>query len=162
MAESLRKKVKIALSERLKVITSANGYSADVGQNVFRGRTLFGDDDPVPFISILEDPIGEDLEFAPETGKTSQGPYVLMVQGFAKDDKENPTDTADDLLEDIKTVLREVRGEAGHEKRIFQFPQQAPTVLNMEFGGGVVRPSDELSAKAYCWVRVTFDLMDDQ
>jgi hypothetical protein len=47
-------------TEALKEITVANGYAHDLATSAFRGRVIFGENDPVPMVSILRgsDPAG--------------------------------------------------------------------------------------------------------
>lgn len=162
MADPFRLKVQKRLSEELQAITPENGFEHDLTQGVFRGRSWFGPDDPVPMISILEEPKEADRQAArPRTGVT-RGPYELLVQGFAQDDHENPTDPAHHLMADVQKRLAEVVETSELSGKIFSDLSTTSTVAGMNFGGGVVRPPDEeVSAKAYFWLRVTFDLVED-
>lgn len=162
MPKPFRLRVQEALTAELEGITVANGFQSEIGPGkVFRGRLYFGEKDPLPMISILEEPIAADSDLEPEDGAGGVTPYALMVQGFVKDDPDNPTDPAHYLMADVKRVLVKLKGQVDDDERVFHFGAKAPTVLDVSFGGGVVRPPDDLSAKAYFWLRVTFDLAED-
>lgn len=160
--DPFRLRVQKALTAAFEQITVANGFRSEVGDgSVFRGRTLFGDDDPLPMISMLEEPIAPESDLARESGVGSSGNYVLMVQGFVLDDKDNPTDPAHVLLADVKRRLVEIKLDERRDDRVFRFGPKANTVLSVSWDGGVVRPADEVSAVAYFWLRVTLELAED-
>jgi len=165
-----RLRVQRSLSAALEQITPGNGFVSDLSptvsggktnRRVFRGRTMFGDNDPLPMVSILEEPIAPETDLAPVSGVTGQGPYDLMVQGFATDDSENPTDPAHVLMADVKQRLVALKQDEDLGDRVFRFGPKANTVVGVSFGGGVVRPADEVSAVAYFWLRVSFDLAEN-
>lgn len=170
MEDPFRVRVQKALGDTLKEITVANGFAHDMDdfvedgetkERIFRGRIYFGEDDPIPMISILEEPIAPETDMEPMDGQGGTAPYVLMVQGFVDDDTKHPTDPAHELLADVKQRLGQVRVESTETERVFQFGAKAPTVTGISFGGGVVRPPDDVSAKAYFWLRVTLNLVED-
>jgi|APCry4251928382_1046606.scaffolds.fasta_scaffold00240_16 hypothetical protein len=165
-----RLRVQKSLTAALKQITPANGYYSDMADftekgktisRVYRGRTMFGEDDPLPMISILEEPIAPETDLAPTAGTAGRGPYDLMVQGFVDNDSNNPTDPAHMLMADVKKRLIELKQDEHLSNRVFRFGPKANTVVGVSFGGGVVRPADEVSAVAYFWLRVSFDLAED-
>jgi hypothetical protein len=166
-----RLRVQKSLTAALQQITPANGYYSDMSdttddrgkplERVYRGRTLFGEDDPLPMLSILEEPIAPETDLAPTGGTSGIGPYDLMVQGFVDDDKKNPTDPAHMLMADVKKRLIGLKEDERQSHRVFRFGPKANTVVGVSFGGGVVRPADEVSAVAYFWLRVSFELAED-
>ena len=160
--DPFRLRVQKAMCEAFKQITVANGFRSDLASSVFRGRTLFGDDDPLPMISILEEPIAPEANLSSDAGSTASGDYVLMVQGFLQDDKDNPTDPAHVLMADVKKRLVELKLDERLDDRVFRFGPKANTVVGVSWDGGVVRPADEVSAVAYFWLRVTLDRAEDQ
>lgn len=142
-----------ALSDALEQITVANGYRHDLASSVFRGRDVFGKDDPLPAVAILEDP-----EFRQQsnagTGGDSFGEYPLFIQGWVRDDKENPTDPAHVLMADVKIRLGLLRAEdSGREER--NLLGMNGSVSDLVIGRGVVRPPDQLSSQAYFWLPLT-------
>lgn len=151
-----------ALSATLEDITVANGYHTDLSpqgakRRVFRGRAIFGARDPLPMISILEVPLPEDTIVAAEDNPVQVGPWELILQGFAPDDAENPTDPAALMLADVKRRLS-MEKVRDHGNDIFGM---GDTVTGLRMGRGVVRPPDELSAKAYFWLNIVLDVVED-
>lgn len=162
LVRPLRKEIKLRLTTALQEISVANGYITDIQDNVFRGRAIYGDGDPLPMLSILETPIPIDLRDAPLGSTQSKGDWELMIQGFAEDDRLNPTDPADDMLADVKKRLAIERKKAAGRRipanGIFGLGNH---VTNLHIGPGVVRPPDEISAKAYFWLTIRLELAED-
>ncbi len=157
MPKPFRLEALIRLSDALEEITPANGYEHDLTGKVFRGRAIFGQNDPLPMVSILEVPQAPDQVPPPAAGTTYKGPWELVIQGFLADDREHPTDPAHELLADVKRRLAEVkRGQKDFEVLGFK-----KAVTGIEIGPGVVRPPDEVSDKAYFWLTITLQVVDD-
>jgi len=133
-----RLRVLQAMTEHLKKITVANGYNFDLAEGVFRGRMMYGENDPIPLVSVLEAPLPDEPDVTPASGPTWKGPWRLLIQGWVDDDRENPTDPAHYLLADVKKSLAEARKDM-IKGRIFGFPQ----VTNLIIGACVVRPAEE-------------------
>lgn len=156
------------MQEGLRGITPGNGYAFDFSgaegtsaNRVFRGRAVFGSKDPLPAISILEAPIPLDQLPPPTDATESFGPWELVIQGFFEDDKDNPCDEAYIGLADVRRYFAlekkkalEMRAEDG----LFGLGR---TVTNILIGQGVVRPPDEISAKAYFWLTIALDVAED-
>jgi hypothetical protein len=134
----------------LATITTANGYKHDLTGAVFRGRFTYGDDDPLPMVCLIEPPQQEN-QINPARGATAgAGPYVVMVQGFVDDDKANPTDPAHRLLADVKCALAlEIEKIRGSKTA---FGIRANRLSDVSMDRGIVRPSDDISSKAYFWL----------
>ena len=142
---------------------------------VFRGRDGFGENDPLPMISILEPPLPIDQIVPGPRNPGSNGEWDLMIQGFVEDDKKNPTDPAHWLLADVKAVLA--------AEKIRKLPQSAgapdPFGLGTSavvggknvgnciqeikvIGPGVVRPPEiGVSNKAFFWLTLTLKIAED-
>lgn len=150
------------LTELLETITVANGYRHDLTGSVYRGRIYFGDETPMPFLSILETPIPIEQLAPPSASPLTHGPWDLVVQGFVPDDLDNPTDPAHFLLADVRKCL-------GHERRKMDYVGPASNgllglgddVTGMYIGTGTVRPPDEISASAYFWLTLTLDVAEN-
>ena len=124
---------------------------------VFRGRVLFGDDDPEVLLSILEAPIPVDqIEGAPDN-VASTGTWELLVQGFVQDDHNNPTDPAHYLMAAVKVRLAKEKARNAD----FDILGLGNHVTDLRFGAGVVRPPDEISSKAYFWLNVSLEIVED-
>ena len=160
-SEPLRLRVLKAMTAALKEISVDNGYHTDLDEKVFRGRVVFGENDPIPLISILEVPIPLDQIPPPPDSEFSTGGWELMIQGFVDDDPENPTDPAHYFMADVKKRLAIEKRKAlamSAAEGIFGLGNY---VVGMRIGSGVVRPPDEISAKAYFWLTVTLDMAED-
>jgi hypothetical protein len=159
--EAIALRVLKALTAALEEVTPSNGYTVDLQGRVFRGRNRFGPSDPVPMICVLEAPIPLEQIPPPTDSSESSGGWELVIQGFVKDDKANPTDPAHAALADVKRRLALER-----RKSLWDRPEQGMFGLGrfvhkMYIGRGVVRPPDEVSEKAYFWLQVTLDIVED-
>lgn len=157
MSDPFRLRVLKALTAALEEIKPCNGYQHDLTGKVFRGRIIFGDDDPVPMVSVLEAIEEKAAMQPPPEGHQQKESWELLVQGFLDEDRDNPTDPAYSLLADVKRRLIEVR----NQKRTYNILGMGESVIDLRIGPGVVRPPDEVSSKAYFWLRVTLDLVEN-
>lgn len=169
MADPFRLRVKKAISAQLKGVTIANGYVLDLkdytdtagrtAERVFRGRDQFGDNDPLPMASVLEDPRALDARNANEDETATTGEYKLLIMGFVEDDRENPTDPADILAADITTALVKSKKE---KYNILGLGSKMPCVTKLVVGQPVVRPADGIVADvAFCYIMLTLTLVED-
>lgn len=167
------------LTDALKEITPGNGYINDLtddpdkGPRVVRGRSMFGDNDPLPLVSILQPPHPTDPFDAP-IGATARGlDWVLLVQGFVEDDADNPTDPAEILMADVKQRLGKLveagAPSASKNDNILGLGGSASVdvrgtgnaILSLTIGNGSARPSDELSSKAYFWLLLVVKITEN-
>lgn len=151
-----RLRVLRAMTTALQEITPENGYSHDVSKAVFRGRAAFGETDPLPMISILEVPVPLEQLRVPADAKEAAGPWDLIIQGFLPDDRENPTDPAHILMADVKKRLVQEKMKI-NEGEAFGMKE----VTSIVIGQGIVRPPDDVSAKAYFWLGVAVGVVED-
>jgi len=155
--DPFRLKVLKALTAILEEITPANGYNHDLSDKVFRGREIFGDDDPLPMISILEAIEQSEDTPPPNSGTHFKGPWELQIQGFVQDERENPTDPAHFLMADVKKRLAAER-KRDEQYNLFGFDNR---VYQLRISPGVVRPADDVSAKAYFWLRISIEMVEN-
>ncbi len=153
-----RLRVLRALTGCLQQITPANGYKSDLSNAVFRGRIQFGDKDPLPMVSILEPPIPNDAHDSPRGAGMNHFDWLMVIQGFVEDDHKNPTDPAHVAMADVRQALAKERQKGLRDNDIFGM---AGRVDDIVIGIGVVRPSDEISAKAYFWLNLTVKIVED-
>lgn len=158
--DPFRLRVLKALTAALQQITPANGYRHDLSSSVFRGRDLFGDDDPVPMVCILEAPDDPDNQQEPRGSGDQKCLWPLLVQGFVDDDNDNPTDPAHHLLADVKQRLGIERRKENAYREGGIFGMKG-LVDQLDFSGGIVRPADAISGKAYFWLRVDLTILED-
>jgi len=126
----------------------------------FRGRVMFGEDDPLPMTSLLEIVLPPDQipDRAPDNPHRV-GDWDLMVQGFVDDDPEDPTDPAQYLLADVVKRLAQEKVKAldfSPGGGIFGFR----CITALKIGVGVVRPPDEISAKAFFWLPISLTIAE--
>lgn len=157
-----RLRVLQALTTLLESANPAGGYTFDLNGKVIRGRAYFGEETPLPFISILEAPTALDGVDASTGGQTTVE-WDILLQGFIQDDPVHPTDQAYYLMADIKKALAQERNKKAGPRM-----GNSNSILNMQgrvddivIGSGTVRPADEISATSYFWLRVTLKIVED-
>ncbi len=169
MADPFRLRVLKAVSAQLKDINVPDGYCHELedftdsagrtAERVFRGRDQYGDNDPLPMVSILEDPNAMNSNNANEDETATTGGYKLLIMGFVEDDRENPTDPAHTLAADIITALVKAKKE---KYNILGLGSKMPCVTKLTIGQPVVRPADGVIADvAFCYIMLTLTLVED-
>lgn len=178
MAEPFRLRVMKALQaviEGASITTpgeDSNSTSSPdtLADRVFRGRNWFGEDDPLPMISILEKPIAPDQVISPMEAPKSTGQWELMIQGFCQDDPQNPSDPAYFLVADViaaiaaeKKRIATVRRGTGTAPALLGIlaPNGKPAVLDIQIGAPVCRPPDEVNDRAYFWLQIAITLAEN-
>ena len=159
MSDPFRLRLLKNLTALLETVAVPNEAAIGPG-HVFRGRNLYGANDPLPLISILEAPAPLDQIPAPEGSTDSSGSWELVIQGWTKDDKDNPTDPAHVLLAAVKKVLVAERKKVSTRNGNNALGM-AGKVTKIEVGPGVVRPPDEVSDKAYFWLNILITMAED-
>lgn len=144
------------LTAMLEEITPGNGYQHDLRGRVFRGRILFGASDPLPLVALLEPPLPIDQIIARGDPALSTGDWEIMVQGFVDDDPTHPLDPAYRLVADVRKRLALAAREGAET-----YDYGLPAVTGMSVGPGVVRPSDDISARAYFWLSLRLKIAED-
>lgn len=169
--DSKRLRTLKALTDHLKSeVTPANGYQHDLSEAVFRGRMYFGEDDPLPCVSLLDN---SDPDRAPrragyhdriDAPVANEG-WTILLQGWTVDDKANPTDPAELLMADVRKALAKVL--QGHSMQTGRLAHPnfmlGGLIEGMTMEPGVVRPPAEgVSSRAFFWMRVTLQFVEDQ
>ena len=169
--DSKRLRTLKALTAHLEAeVTPANGYQHDLTSAVFRGRALFGEDDPLPAVSILDSPNAD--RAARRTGDddliesaTSREDWTLLIQGWVDDDKLNPTDPAFNLMADVRKALAKIN--QGYDMQTGRTPHPnymlGGLVEGMTMEPGVARPPEQgVSSRAFFWMRVALQFVEDE
>ncbi len=155
-----RLRVLDAVTETLESISVANGYSCELAGAVFRGRDMFGNDDPLPMTAILEPPVAPDALFQGVASGSTYSEWELLLQGFVDSDTlspKHPTDPGHFLLADLKKALvKEKRRDEGFNA----FGMQGRVEVHA-IGQGVVRPADEVSAHAYVLLPIVLRIAEN-
>ena len=152
MADSYRLQVLKALCAHLET-TPSDEFS--LSGAVFRGRALYGENDPSTMLSLLEAPRPDFPKQAGTNREASHEEWQLLLQGFTKDDHFNPTDPAYALMDAVEKHL----GQIIATDRMMGTPKFPAVymlgglVTNFSFGPGVVRPPTEgVSARAFFYM----------
>lgn len=173
MSDPFRLRVQKAIAAVIAEISIADGYQLDLAGSVFRGRLIYGDNDPVPMISIIEPPLPNEMLPSPMLSTTEDGWWDIIVQGFVKDDRENPTDPAHVAMADVKKRLtKEIKrkGEGAERNQPNPFgvnydeagARRKNVIEQFKIGAGVVRPPEEaVSTKAYFWLTLRLKIVED-
>ena len=157
MADPKRLVILKALCAHIEAqVRVSNGFQHDLQGRVFRGRSVFGQDDPLPMVSVLEAP-RPDQDLVTAKNGMQLDDWPLYFQGWAQDDPSNPTDPAYRLAADVKQALAML---------IDRRPESAPyyllgdLVLDLTISPGTVRPPDQVSSWAYFYLPVTVKLKE--
>jgi hypothetical protein len=156
-----RLEVLLRLSALLATINTSSGYLTTIpASSILRGRAVYGDADPLPMLTILEPPIPVDLDIMPNGAEASSGFWQLMIQGFVEDDHKNPTDPAHKYVADVRAVL--AKHKTSHQSvGKLGFGSAANTVEDIFIGDPKVRPSDDISSKAYFWMPISLKVVEN-
>ncbi len=155
MLKPFRLRVLEALTAHLEGVTIAAGYQHDLAGRVFRGRSTFSADAPVPMLAILErDPEGaRPTRSSPPRSGTIETRWDLLVQGWVQDDSAHPSDLAYYLSADVMRRLYEARTDDIFEMR--------GRVADLEVHRCVVRPPEDRSALAMFWCEINLHIFED-
>ncbi len=145
------------MTTALEAVAIEDGYLHDLEGKVFRGRARYGENDPLPLVSIIEDPRPIDGVEASRGAQTRVTPWRLIVQGFVEDDPANPTDPAYRLAADVAKALSALRTSRDKGQYILGIKR----IDDLGIASPIVRPPDDVSDKAYFWLPVTLSLVED-
>lgn len=157
------------LTELLETIsyTSYNGDEIDLNGAVSRGRALYGDETPVTYIALLEKPRQLLGEGGGEQKTVYQGPWDILIQGFARDDSMHPLDPGYELLAHVEQKMARVIQEAPSGMRGGMYPEDyflglKELINSFGFIMPIVRPPDnDVSNTAYFFMPVSIGLVTD-
>lgn len=151
-----------ALTSLLETVSIVEGAPFDLLGKVFRGRQRYGDEMPLPCVSILE-AVQQDpgAEYGPDGfGHINQWP--VLIQGWVDDDKQYPTDAVYALMGEVELKLNEIiaLNQLGDGK--YPAFRLGGLVTGMTVGPGIVRPPMEgVSDKAFFFLPVAFGFDSD-
>jgi hypothetical protein len=162
--DSYRLRALKALTAHLKLIVHQEGVADyggfDFSKSVFRGRTVYGEDDPKTMVSILEAP-RPDVGQTVGAGEGRVEQWQLLVQGWCPDDVDNPTDPLYQMMQVVEMQLQKIialESGTGNPKYPAMY-MLGQTITSMSFGPGVVRPPTEgVSSKAFFYLPVRVGL----
>lgn len=160
MIDPKRLTVQKRLTALLQTVTLANGYQHDlsVAGRVTRGRLFMeSDSGALPAVAINE-PLNPDREAsrAGAKGQYAKEVWRLLVQGWAVDDLDNPTDPAHWLMADVKKALATIN-QRGHTNY-----QLGGLVDRVEIEPGTCRPPQvEVSPLAFFYLHCNVVMVED-
>lgn len=171
MPDPIKLTILKALVDGLKTITPANGYDSDLSDfdpgdgndtaRVYRGRAFFGEGDPIPMVSVLEAGMEDDIQNEQLSEKPrSEYWWPIIMQGWVVDDTNHPTDPVYPLLADVRKFLATEAKVKGLEGDFSVLGFDSKTITGIRFGGGRVRPANELSAYAGFHLMLELKIMD--
>lgn len=163
MADSKRLAVLKRLTAHLQGITPENGYEYDLSAAVFRGKSVFGADMPLPCLSVLEHPKPDTGIFAGQGKRAFTEEWVLMLQGWVEDDEENPTDPAYGLEAAVRKRLYDIMAQTnGGQPKYPDVYMLGKLISDIAIGPPVVRPPDnQVSSKAFFFLPLRVSLQTD-
>lgn len=143
---------------------------ASVPNSVQRGRLLYGDDDPVPLVGIVEPPVNDLSFFAGMNGETRADNWRLIIQGWVQDDRIHPTDKAYDLAADVEKALSRIIDTSSPSRS--GMGTAKPTYPDDYMLGGLIgglrieqpicRPAqDGVSSKAFFYIPIVIQVATD-
>lgn len=167
--DPFRLRVMKLLCEAVKTVAPVNGYTLDLSdftdtagrpaERVFRGRTVFGENDPIPMIAILEDPSPTESNNDSLESGAGYNKFKILIQGFVKDDKDHPLDPA--YLMSAEVIKAIVKSKAKRYD-IMGTGNEMPCITNIKIGQPVHRPpDDEIANVSYFLVGVTLTLAEN-
>ena len=163
MADSKRLRILKALTTQIKKVKPSNGYTYDLSASVSRGRPYFGRETPLPWVSILESLDPDSEPFRAGQNISQKDLWVLLINGWVEEDPEasinNPTDPAHNLMAEVKKALASIMNPGTPNNRNPDY-LLGDLIEGFRMEAGTVRPPDELSAKAYFYLRVGVEVAE--
>ena len=138
------------------------GQPFDLRGQVFRGRTEFGEETSLPAVSILEGP-QPDIGIYAGFKEARNTDWLLLMQGWAKDDKANPNDPAYWLQAAVEEQLSKIMArKPGRPSPLHpEFYLLGGLITEIEIGPPVVRPLQEkASARAFFYQPIRVGLAE--
>ena len=145
-----------AQTHSLADYTDGIGHTAE---KVFRGRVKYGDSDPLPMLSVLEDFKSAPVNLGSAGNTKGVLPFPLLIQGFIRDHHDHPTDPAYPFA---AATIKALLAERVDQFNILGFGNGCPSVMDIQISTPVIRPPDgEISAVAFFYLNVTLTLAED-
>lgn len=128
-------------------------YSVDLRNKVFLGRTTLGADVIMPALSILEAPVPVTSLHAGEGGLKKAEEWKLLLQGFAVEDKQNPSRPAYWLKAKVEMRLSRLIDEVSGIPKYKDEYRLGGLVGGLVINQGVVRPPEQnISSTAFFYI----------
>lgn len=141
-------------------VTPANGCVNDLTGASFYGRSTYGENDPVPMSSLIEDPREQTTVETVVPGGGHKVPWRLLLQGFVEDIHSDPTGPTYVLAAEMMSAVSALAVAAPGSGTVLDSSRKVNRVQQIRVGAPIVRPPDEFSSKAYCLIPLTLDLFE--
>jgi hypothetical protein len=136
-------------------------------RRVYRGRAVFGENDPVPLLSVLEGPLPDRDPLTVGMNEiVREDDWPLFVQGWTQateDHSDSPTDSCYQFMAGVERRMSEIisvrRSGLPVNPEAYML---GGTVSGLSIGPGVVRPpQDQVSSRAFFYLPVVVRLPVD-
>lgn len=159
MSDPFRLRVLKALTVLIEKVGTLPDDTNDLGGKVFRGREYFGEEEPLPMVSLLEPPLATDRLPSSQSNPNAIGDWDVLIQGWVLDDKINPCDPAYQLCaEVIRVIANERQASRGPGPR--NLLGEGNSIDDIVIGSPVVRPPDVTSMRACFYLIVTLRISE--
>jgi hypothetical protein len=143
-------------------LEATSGYE---GIKVYRGRAIISAKDVEDCMSILEAPRPVIGAPAGEEGHKRREPWTLLLQGWPKDDKDNPSDPAYNMKAAVEKQLYRIIAVQAKDG-LPTYPDEymlGNDIVSLTIGQGVVRPPSEEAASrlAMFYIPLIIDMVTD-
>lgn len=143
-------------------LEATSGYE---GVKVYRGRSIISAKDVEDCMSILEAPRPVIGAPAGEEGHMRREPWTLLLQGWPKDDKDNPSDPAYNMKAAVEQWLYRIIA-VQDRSGLPVYPDTymlGGDIVSLTIGQGVVRPPSEEAASrlAMFYIPLIIDMVTD-
>jgi hypothetical protein len=128
---------------------------------VFRGREQFGENDPLPMISLLEPPLAIEGLRTQADNTNWTGEWDILIQGWVPDDKENPCDPAYTFAAHVRRAIAAEKKKQPRGPNGADYLGQGLRVEELRIGAPVVRPADFPSMNACFYLLITLKIVED-
>lgn len=138
-------------------------YEWDLRNKIFIGKSILGQDVILPAMALLESPNPTPGNLSGQNGRKSNFDFRLLLQGFAVEDKKDPTVPAYRLKAQAQMLLARVMLLTGPNRPMYPDDYLFGGVLtSFTIGQGVVRPpEDKVSATGHFYIPLTVGLAID-
>lgn len=159
MADPYRLIVLKRLTALIETMSVADGYPYDLVGRVHRGRTIYGEETNMPFISIIEAPRPGFNNYAGVDEATATT-WDLLLQGYCEDDMKHPSDPLYVFAEAVENVMSKAVLMLGDGSGRAAFPEwyllgrdeeETTWVHSFQFGPSVVRAPDGTPMTKACF-----------
>lgn len=137
----------------------------DLSSSVYRGRLDFGDEVKNPFLVVLEAPRQLNPNGAGTGELVNNEDWTLLIQGFAEEDRRNPSDPAYTMLAWVQMRLARITTEKKNGGRGGLYPSEwrlGGLIADIRYQIPIVRPGkDTVSDTAYFYMPISVGNVTD-